>query len=613
MLRYKVRLSLGVFFSLLVSLTNLFSITTFVPIFNVLGESGPVQLFDVGGTELAKHQAYVRGEDLPFYESLNARWTGWKIKANAEAEKRTSREVVIMLIIFILPVYLLKIIFLTLSLYCVGTAGYMAVRDIRLELYKKMNELGLDYFGRERTGIVMSRIINDAELMGKTMALELNEAIVDVFYIFTHFGLLALISWKMLLITLIVVPVLFAPVSRFADKVRKAAAGQQERLAEMGAHIREILSGIRVIRAFSMEKFERARFEVTNERLYANTFKGHYYHQVGPALTEFVATILAVGFMAWGAHEISRGFLTRGLFFAFFFTLIFIMRPIKQVSVMVNLLGAARAAAERILQMMQMPAPIQSPSEPRKLELRTSVRYRNVSFAYPGTDASALQEIDFEVKRGQNVSIVGHSGAGKSTLMDLLPRFYDVDSGAIEFDGVDIRSVGLRDLRRSIGVVTQNVFLFNATIGENIAYGDAAATREKIIEVARAANAHAFIEEFPNGYDTMIGERGVMLSGGQRQRIAIARSLLLDPPVLIFDEATSALDNESEMLVQEALERLLASRTVFVIAHRLSTVYKSDIILVLDKGRIVERGSHQELLENGRVYRKLYEMQFQEA
>jgi len=235
-----------------------------------------------------------------------------------------------------------------------------------------------------------------------------------------------------------------------------------------------------------------------------------------------------------------------------------------------------------------------------------------VSFSYPGSRDFALRNINFTTAPGRTISLVGSSGAGKTTMADLLPRFYDVTEGSIEIDGADVRDLKLRDLRTSIGVVTQSIFLFNASVRENIAYGRSDIPLEKIIATAKTANAHDFIEKLPRGYDTPIGERGVMLSGGQRQRIAIARALLRDPPILIFDEATSSLDNESEKLVREAMERLLAGRTVFIIAHRLSTVYRSDEILVLDQGRIVERGDHEELLQNGGIYKKLYEMQFED-
>ena len=617
--RYWFRISAGIVLSLLVSLTNLFSLTGFVPIFNALGESGPVQIFTIGGAEKSRYEKYRRGQPLVFYERLSARISGWKMESNSFFEHRSSAETILLLCAVLLPMYVIKIICIIGALFFVGTAGLMAVRDLRMELFAKLNEVGMDFFTEQRTGFIMSRVINDVELVGRSISSEFNDALINLFYIVTHVALLAAISWKMLFITVFIVPILMTPVSRFAGRVRRAARGQQDRLADLGSHVQEIISGIRVIRAFSMEAFERRRFGDTNNELYQNTFRGHYYHQVGPAITEFVSTLVVIGFLVWGAHEIvlaqqtpGTG-LSRGLFFAFFFTLIFIMRPLKQVSIMYNLLANAAVAAARIFDLIDRePLIREAPAAVPFSGVGRELRYRSVSFGYPGAAKTALEEVDVTVQRGQTVSLVGSSGAGKSTFVDLLMRFYDPVSGSIEVDGIDLRDFRVRDLRTSIGIVTQSIFLFNASVRENIAYGRPDVSQERVEESARMANAHDFIMELPQGYETPLGERGVMLSGGQRQRIAIARALLRDPPILVFDEATSALDNESEKLVQEAMEKLLANRTVFIIAHRLSTVVHSDMILVLDEGRIVERGTHAELLDNGKTYRKLYEMQFAE-
>ncbi|MCB1317220.1 MAG: ABC transporter ATP-binding protein, partial [Leptospiraceae bacterium] len=500
-------------------------------------------------------------------------------------------------------------------IYTIGTAGLRAVRDIRMQLYRKMNRLGLDYFQKERTGMIMSRVINDVEIVGRTLSVEFTEALTNIFYILTHLAFLIYLDWQLLLITLIIVPVLLSPVSNFATRIRRAYTNQQERLADLSGHIQELISGIRVIRAFSMESFEKGRFREINERLYQNTFKGHYYHQVGPALTDLVAAVVIAGFLIWGGFRISTGGVENmGEFLAFFFVLIFIMRPIKQVSVMLNLLSAASAAAARVFYLNdQADGVVSKPDAIALTGFRDRIEFDRVCYRYEGAERDALTDISFEVRQGQTISLVGASGAGKTTLMDLLPRFDDPTSGAIRIDGVDLRDLQLASLRTSIGVVSQEVFLFNASVYENIAYGRNDVPLDRVIEIARAANADEFIQQLPGGYDAQIGERGVMLSGGQRQRLAIARALLMDPPILIFDEATSNLDNESELQVQQAIDRLLKGRTVFMIAHRLSTVFRSDVILVMDQGAIVERGTHKELLENGRIYRKLYDMQFSEG
>ncbi|MEQ8351406.1 MAG: ABC transporter ATP-binding protein [Leptospiraceae bacterium] len=610
-LQYKFRIFAGLFLSLVVSITNLFSLTIFIPIFNALGETEKVELFPLGASELEKYDRFQRGEDLPIFESINARWTGFKVYSNEWVEDKTPREAIFSLCLLVLPIYFLKTIGLSLSLYFIGTAGTYAIRDIRNLLYSKLNRMGLDYFEQGRTGIIMSRVINDVQLVGRSLSIEFQEAVVNLFYIITHLVILALISWEMLLAILLVVPILIAPVNKFAVKIRRAAMGQQERLAEMGGHVQEIISGIRVIRAFSMEKFEQMRFNIINHRLFRNTFKGHYYHQVGPAITEFVATLVVVIFLGWGAYEISSGDLSRGMFFGFFFILIFIMRPMKQVSIMVNLMGASSAAAERIFEILDDKPRLTEAKDPIRFGgVRDTIQFDNVSFRYPGSDQDALKNVNVSVEAGQTVSIVGSSGAGKSTFIDLLPRFYDPTGGRILVDGKDLKNFRLNDLRERIGIVTQSVFLFNATLRDNITLGRVDIPEEEVVRAARAAHAHKFISALHEGYDTLVGERGVMLSGGQRQRIAIARAILHNPPVLIFDEATSALDNESEKMVQEAINTLLRGRTVFIVAHRLSTVTRSDRILVMDQGRIVETGDHKTLLEKGGIYRRLYEMQF---
>ncbi len=613
---YRLRIVAGLVLALVVSLTNLVSLTAFIPIFNLMGKEGTVVLFEIGDDEQKQYEIYLEGRQDQSTEVLRAQFTAAKVWLNRQVEGSTAGEAIIWLCLAIFPVYLLKIVCITGTVYFVGTAGLYAVRDIRMRLYRQLNRLGIDYFQKERTGIVMSRIVNDVEVVAKSISVEFNEALINIFYILTHLGLLAYISPQMLFISVFIVPIVVVPVSNFATRIRRAYTGQQEKLADLSGHIQEVIGGIRVIRAFSMEGFERRRFGEINERLYSHTFKGHYFHQVGPALTEFTGTAVVAAFLVWGAYEITMAIgrenpLNRGEFFGFFLTLLFVMRPIKHVSIMINLLSATHAAALRIFEMMDLPAGVENAPNPKPLkDVRKSVTYDNVTFGYPGSERPALEGISFSVERGRSVALVGSSGAGKSTLVDLLPRLYDVNAGSISIDGVDIREIELTDLRKAVGIVSQDVFMFNATVRENIAYARPDVSNERVEEVSRAANAHEFIEKLPEGYDTPIGERGVMLSGGQRQRLAIARALLLDPPVLIFDEATSNLDNESELLVQQAVERLLQGRTVFIIAHRLSTIYRSDQILVLDQGRIVERGTHQELLDNGKIYRKLYEMQF---
>lgn len=460
----------------------------------------------------------------------------------------------------------------------------------------------------------MSRIINDVEVLGKLISSDLKDAIIDFFYIVTHLFLLMYLSWKMFLAVFIVVPIVMGPVSAFADKIRKATRNQQERLSSLNGHLQEVISGIRVIRAFSMEKVEAKRFWEFNQDLSDKTFKGHFYHQVGPSLTELFSSIIAVIFLSFGAYLMEDGTFSRGMFMAFFLTLIFLMRPFKQMSMLSNSIQSAISAGSRVFELLDQETDIQNPASPRFLKkMEKGLSFNNVTFTYPGAKTPAVQEINLEIPKGETVALVGASGAGKSTLVDLVPRLIDPQEGQIFIDGIDIRELDLSNLRKRIGIVAQQVFLFNGTIRENICYGNQSVTEEQLHSACEQAFAMEFILSFEEGFDTVVGERGVMLSGGQRQRIAIARALLLNPEILILDEATSALDTESERLVQQALESLYKNRTVIIIAHRLSTVQIANTIFAMEDGRIVESGTHAELIQLDGKYKKLYDIQFVES
>ncbi|GIX42848.1 MAG: ABC transporter permease [Leptospiraceae bacterium] len=612
-LKYKIRILLGIFFALIASLSNLFSLTSFVPIFNAIGSDKKIKVIEIGPEEKKIYEKFKKNLELESYEKLYVKWVEIKIKINQYFEPYDNKQTVYKIILFIIPVYLLKMLSLTASIFFLGTAGFYATRDLRNDLYEKLNRLNLSFFEQERTGYIMSRVVNDVHLISRSISVEFQEAIVNFFYIITHLALLIFISWKMLIIVLIGVPILMTPVNKFALKVKKAAKNQQERLADLLTHLQEIISGIRVIRAFSMEDFEEMRFNLINEKLYKDTFKGHYYHQVGPAITELVVTVVVLLFLSWGAYEITQGELTKGHFFTFFFTLMFIMRPLIQTSVMLNLLGIVGAASERIFEIFDNNNEFQLPENPITFKgLKKSIQYNHVYFTYPTKQKGdyVLNDINIEIKKNQVIALVGESGGGKSTIVDLLMRFYDPIKGEILIDDIDLRQYNIFDIRKKIGIVSQNVFLFNATIKENITLFDDTKTDEEIINVCKLAYAHDFIEKLPHGYNTLVGERGVMLSGGQRQRIAIARALIHNPEIIIFDEATSALDNESEKMVEKAIESAIKDKTVIMIAHRFRTIYKADKIYVIEKGTILEEGTHQELIEKNGYYKKLYELQF---
>lgn len=612
--KYKYRLTLGIVLSFLVSILNGASLTSLIPIFDSLG-TGEKTNFEISLTKKDKILLQRLEEKEPFtsVESIELKLAQWKIQLNSSLKKMSHDELVLLFCFIVFPVYLLKLIFLAAAVYCINSAGYLAIRDLRLELYTKAQILPLNHFVQEKTGILMSRIINDVEVLGKLISSDLKDAITDFFYIVTHLLLLLYLSWKMFLAVFIIVPIVMGPVSAFADKIRRATRNQQERLSLLNGHLQEVISGIRVIRAFSMEKTEAKRFWEFNQDLSDKTFKGHFYHQVGPSLTELFSSIIAVIFLSFGAYLMEDGTFSRGMFMAFFLTLIFLMRPFKQMSMLSNSIQSAISAGDRVFELLDQETDIRNPANPKFLKkMETGLSFSNVTYMYPGAKNPAIQEINLEISKGETIALVGASGAGKSTLVDLVPRLIDPQEGKVLIDGIDIRDLDLSNLRKKIGIVSQQVFLFNGSIRENICYGNQNVTEEQLRTACEQAFAMEFILSFEEGLNTIVGERGVMLSGGQRQRIAIARALLLNPEILILDEATSALDTESERLVQEALESLYKNRTVIIIAHRLSTVQIANRIFTMEDGKIVESGTHMELLQLDGKYKKLYDIQFSE-
>lgn len=612
--KYKYRLTLGIVLSFLVSILNGASLTSLIPIFDSLG-TGEKTNFEISLTKKDKTllQRLEEKESFTSVESIELKLAQWKIQLNSSLKKMSHDELVLLFCFIVFPVYLLKLIFLAAAVYCINSAGYLAIRDLRSELYAKAQTLPINHFVQEKTGILMSRIINDVEVLGKLISSDLKDAITDFFYIVTHLLLLLYLSWKMFLAVFIVVPIVMGPVSAFADKIRRATRNQQERLSLLNGHLQEVISGIRVIRAFSMEKTEAKRFWEFNQDLSDKTFKGHFYHQVGPSLTELFSSIVAVIFLSFGAYLMEDGTFSRGMFMAFFLTLIFLMRPFKQMSMLSNSIQSAISAGDRVFELLDQETDIRNPANPKFLKkMEKGLSFNNVTYMYPGAKNPAIQEINLEIAKGETIALVGTSGAGKSTLVDLVPRLIDPQEGKVLIDGIDLRDLDLSNLRKRIGIVSQQVFLFNGSIRENICYGNQNVTEEQLRTACEQAFAMEFILSFEEGLDTIVGERGVMLSGGQRQRIAIARALLLNPEILILDEATSALDTESERLVQEALESLYKNRTVIIIAHRLSTVQIANRIFTMEDGKIVESGTHTELLQLDGKYKKLYDIQFSE-
>jgi len=497
--------------------------------------------------------------------------------------------------------------------YLMSGAGQRVVRDIRDHLYRHMQSLSLSFYMRHPTGVLMSRVLNDVGLMQNAITDAVTGLIKDIFTAVFLVFVVFYRDWKLALVALVAFPLAFWPIARFGRKLRRTSTLAQEITGGLTSHLQETISGAKLVKSFGAEGFEVGRFAARNQELFRLSMKVVKVQAMVSPLSEMFAGIGAAAVIYYGGYSVVKGSSTPGSFFSFLTALFMLYAPVKGLSRINNVIQQGIAAGSRVFDVIDTLPEVREKENAVELPpVRKEIAFDRVDFRYAAEGETVLRELDFRVPAGTLVAIVGSSGAGKTTLVDLLPRFYDPQGGAIRFDGVDIRDATLASLRAQIAIVGQHTVLFNDTVRNNIAYGMPDAPAEKVAEAARRANAHGFIERMPAGYDTVVGEQGLRLSGGERQRLAIARAILKDAPVLILDEATSALDSESERIVQEALDTLMRGRTTFVIAHRLSTVRNADVILVIEGGRIVERGRHEDLLSRESRYRTFYLKQFEE-
>jgi ABC-type multidrug transport system fused ATPase/permease subunit len=515
------------------------------------------------------------------------------------------------LCIFILVIFFLKNVFWYLQNYQMVIVQEGVVKDLRDKLYSHYHLLPLEYFHRKKTGVLISRVTNDVTLVKNAVSSGFVGGLNQFFLAIVYLFLIVWASWKLTLIALLLFPPSIFVITKVGKRLRSKSVLAQQKMGNITSVLQETVSGIKVVKAFAMEGFELKKFFNYTRDYFKTMVRLTRVGSLAPPLTEYLGVVAGVLILWFGGRAIlAGGGLTPDRFFLFLIAMFSLMQPLKILSHVNMDIQQGLAAAARIFDVLDTRPKIESPKDGVKIDnLKQSVKFKNVSFSYNSKKA-ALERIDLEVKAGEIAALVGPSGAGKSTLVDLLPRFYDPNEGVIEIDGVDLRKVNLNSLRNLMGIVTQETILFNDSVWNNIAYGDEKATPDKVNEAAKMANAYDFIQGLPEGYDTIIGDRGVKLSGGERQRISIARALYKNPSILIFDEATSALDSESELLVQEAIDRLMKNRTTFVIAHRLSTIQNADEIVVIDEGRIVQTGKHKELIQLEGLYKKLYEMQF---
>jgi subfamily B ATP-binding cassette protein MsbA len=492
--------------------------------------------------------------------------------------------------------------------YFMSYVGEDIIRQLRNQLYARIQDLPLAFFQKERTGVLMSRITNDVNMLKNMVSTAVSGVLRDTTSIIGLTAVVLYLNWRMALLAFIVLPIAFFPVFSLGRKVRRISTGVQEAMAEMTAFLHETLAGTKIVKAFGMEDHEKNRFFAKSSDLFKLEIKAVRTRAITSPLMEVFAGV-GIAFVIWyGGWEVIKGQTTPGAFISFLACVLLLYEPVKKLSHLNNTVQQGLAATDRIFEVIETQADIRDPEQPRPMPKGTHrVLLKNVSFSYG--EKPVLRGIDLTIDRGQVLALVGMSGGGKSTIANLIPRFFDVTDGAICLDEIDIREFSVADLRNQIAIVTQDPILFNETVRDNIIYGNPKASQEAVIAAAQAAYAHDFIERFPKGYDTVIGELGGRLSGGEKQRLCIARALLKDAPILILDEATSALDSEAEGVVQKALENLMRGRTTLVIAHRLSTVVKADQIAVVVDGRVVEIGTHGQLMSQQGEYTKLYTMQ----
>jgi subfamily B ATP-binding cassette protein MsbA len=512
-------------------------------------------------------------------------------------------------------IFLLKGLFEFLQGYLMSDVSQRVVRDIKNAIYRKLQDLSMDFYSYNPTGQLMSRITYDAtvirDAIGTGVADVFSQPIELVFYlgILISLKLYGGIPWNLIIISLIVFPFILYPVIRIGKRLRKISASSQEKIGDINNMLFETISAIKLVKSFCMQDYEWKRFKEHNRKFYKLSMKSIMRMKIVSPLTEVMAVACVAAILWIAGKNIVSGELSAGVFSAFIAAVFSMIKPVKKLSNVYGINQHALAAAERIFQLLDTPVTIKE--RPDAVELGSfekSITFENVSFKYDKEDV--LKDISLQINKGEIVALVGPSGGGKSTLVNLIPRFYDPGQGSVRIDGIEVKDMSIRSLREKIGLVTQETLLFNDSVKANISYGHEDIDEQQLVRVAEAANAHRFIKDFPNGYDTVIGERGLRVSGGQRQRIAIARAVYKNPPILIFDEATSQLDTESEKLVQEAINNLMKGRTVIVIAHRLSTIKHADKIVVIDEGRIIDSGLHGELIVRNPLYKKLYEMQF---
>lgn len=541
--------------------------------------------------------------------NANALLKFWTYKLIQRQDALSSLQVVCF---FLIMFFLLKNVFTYLKSLLTGNLLFFVSRDIRKHLYCHALVLPVTYYDRNRSGDIISMMFNDLAAINNSLTGTFEKIITEPLRLVFFITMLIIINPVLTLIVFCVYPVLGVCIGQIGATVRRRTRRSLESISGLSSIMNETVQCIRAVKMFNMNEHEAARFQKENEHFTHTMFRSQIFNALSSPLTETLGIFMVAGLLWFGGKDVLMGrFFTAEDFIRFLAFLFIMFQPLKSLSVVNNTVQNGIAAADRVFGLIDTKPEILIHAESVAVpHFEKEIRFENVCFTYPGCTDEVLHGISFEVRKGKVVALVGSSGSGKTTILDLLPRFYEISSGMISIDGVDTRGIDLVALRKLFGIVSQETILFNSSVFDNITYGMTGATKEQVVDVAHAAQAWEFIEKMPKGLDTIIGERGVMLSGGQRQRLSIARALLKNPAILILDEATSALDTESERLVQSAINNLMENRTALVVAHRLSTIARSDHILVLENGRITEQGTHDELVTLNKRYKYLHDIQF---
>lgn len=522
-------------------------------------------------------------------------------------------------LLFVLPLVILAVATLKAVFsygvgYLMAYVGNRVVADIRQELFQRLMRLSVGFHDANTSGRLVSRVVNDVGIMANAASSVVKDIFQNGLTFVAMIGVIIYQNWKLAGLSLIVIPLSALTMVRVGQRLKRLATSTQEQLGDMSSTLQETFSGIRIVKAFGREEAEAERFGERNRKVLSTTLKSNQVWSLGHSQMEVIGVIGVATIIWYGGYLVIQEMMTPGAFFSFMAAMFMAYTPIRKLSGSNNLIQQALAAAERVFDALDLKTEqSQDHGTAPLMGINHAIEFQGVSLRYENHTIPALTDIDLVIRPGEVIALVGSSGSGKTTLVSLLPRFYEPTAGRILVDGIPLGTYELGSLRAHIGIVSQEIFLFDDSVRNNIAFGRSGASPGDVEQAAKLAYAHDFILRLPEGYDTVIGERGVKLSGGERQRVAIARAILRDPPLLILDEATSALDTESERIVQLALANLMKNRTTLVIAHRLSTIQNADRIIVLDRGSIVEAGSHEELLRQGGIYHKLHAMQFQDV